>query len=257
MVSCIHCIPKRTPPEVIDLCQGLEGFFIVHDIHMFGKNSWYISIGCQWSPAFVPVIALVETKMHRGSSWLKEAWLWVKDWKIWTQIRVKQMLLQYIYGSISFMTFPLDIHGPITSRESALLHSWCASHFLWSKVCLALFLVVQNVAKQRWEQKETKWNDMYNSNPRLQILLACEDNSSHALPICFSYMIITYYIVDSVSTTLLQLYYTLAMRSKEAYEESLVKIRFTDAPTLRDGVTFLQSRNKISHCSSPLGLPRA
>ena len=25
-MSCIHCIPKRTPPEVIDLCQGLEGF---------------------------------------------------------------------------------------------------------------------------------------------------------------------------------------------------------------------------------------
>ena len=37
-MSCIHCIPKRTPPEVIDLCQGLEGFFIVHDIHMFGKT---------------------------------------------------------------------------------------------------------------------------------------------------------------------------------------------------------------------------
>lgn len=167
MVSCIHCIPKRTSPEVIDLCQGLERcFYRTWCPHVWKKNNKkhmipiaYIRIGCQWSPMFFLSLHLLRlrwTELRRGSKRLECEARIVK----YGRKRGKRTA-----AVTSIVVFP----------------SW---HFHWIfmvqnikrinppalLMCIALplkqgvpcfVLGVQNVAKQRWKQKETNWNDMY------------------------------------------------------------------------------------------------
>lgn len=131
----------------------------------------YIRIGCQWSPMFFLSLHLLRlrwTELRRGSKRLECEARIVK----YGRKRGKRTA-----AVTSIVVFP----------------SW---HFHWIfmvqnikrinppalLMCIALplkqgvpcfVLGVQNVAKQRWKQKETNWNDMYNSNRRLQTLLTC------------------------------------------------------------------------------------
>lgn len=166
MVSCIHCIPKRTPPEVIDLCQVVgEVFLSYKNIHMFGINNKkhmipiaYISIGCQWSPVFslsLHLLRLRWTKLHRGSKRLEcEARIVKYGRRRGKRTAAATTIIVFLHD------ISIGYSWSKTSRESTLLHSWCASHFLWSKVCLALFRgfrMWQNNVGNKKKQIETTY----------------------------------------------------------------------------------------------------